>query len=450
VIVQLLTIHIVTKRGISPNSKASVRIQFSIDMNHEKSSTMSDDSTTITRYEMLIGPEAAFPPKKVLSTCPTEFGLRSSQRIIHGSKFMTPIYTKNIKWSPDGLVLLSNSSDNILRLFELEQQLFTIEEIVPNENEIETWKSCLRVRETGPIYDFDWYPLMNSHSPSTCFFISASCSQPVQMWDAFNGQMLHSYECLNHVNELVTPISISFNASGSKIFCGLNRAIKVFDTEYPGSDSGEVICCEKINKKYYGQTSLISCFAFTRPQISKTIFAAGCYDNTIGLYDERVDELVQLLEGHTKGVTCIKFSPCANFLYSACRTSGEIFCWDLRNTTEPVLLFKMQRNVSTNVKVTFDIDPFGKYLITGNDNGKFSIFDLATGTKIDDYDTGKRDCINSATFHPYLPYIAVSNGERVYTLDIDSDEENKPEQEVVDYASVSLFNVSCRARVFSV
>ncbi len=118
-IVQLLTIHIVTKRGISPNSKASVRIQFSIDMNHEKSSAMSDDSTTITRYEMLIDPEAVFPPKKVLSTCATEFGLRSSQRIIHGRKLMTPVYTKNIKWSPDGLVLLSNSSDNILRLFEL-------------------------------------------------------------------------------------------------------------------------------------------------------------------------------------------------------------------------------------------------------------------------------------------------------------------------------------------
>lgn len=88
-------------------------------MNHEKDSAMSDDSTTITAYELLIGPEAAFPPKKVLSTCPIEFGMRSSQRIIRDRECMQSIYTKNIKWSPDGLVLLSNSSDNILRLFEL-------------------------------------------------------------------------------------------------------------------------------------------------------------------------------------------------------------------------------------------------------------------------------------------------------------------------------------------
>jgi WD40 repeat protein len=366
-------------------------------------------------------------PHRILSTNDTEFGLHS--------KHKHPIYTKNVKWAPDGLVLLSNSDDNTMRLFELDASVFNPMTVFNNNHENNSWKSCLTVRESGPIYDFDWYPKMTSSDPSTSFFISTSCAQPVHMWDAFNGSLLHSYECINDKEELVTPISVSFNSKGDKIYCGLNKSIKVFDTELPGSRSSDIICCEKIQTKYYGQTSLISCFAFPKEYLSSSVFAAGCYNCTVGLYDERQEQMIELLEGHSQGVTYAKFTLCGNYLISAVRKSGEIFCWDLRNIYEPVQLFQMNRDVSTNVKVSFDIDVSGRYLITGNDGGRVSMYDLSTASLINTFDTGKQNCINSAVFHPYLPYIATSSGERRF----DDDEEDNSVREL---ATISLWALS--------
>ena len=62
--------------------------------------------------------------------------------------------------APDGQCLLTNSDDSILRLFNLPQV---------NSDSLENeMKPVFDVKEGGLIYDFCWYPLMNSSDPLSC------------------------------------------------------------------------------------------------------------------------------------------------------------------------------------------------------------------------------------------------------------------------------------------
>lgn len=197
------------------------------------------------------------------------------------------------------------------------------------------------------------------------------------MWDAFTGKLRHSYTCINQYDEVVAPLSVSFNTTGDKIYCGLNSAIRVFDTLRPGLTSSEVFCVErvlqkksglsgKVKTKIVGHTGLMSCLAFNPYIIG--MYAAGSYNKTIGIYDEDQNSLQHVLEGrHRGGITQVTFSRNGMFLFSGARKDDSICCWDMRNTTEPMFFFDLERKVTTNQKMSFDVDIFTKYLITGSE-----------------------------------------------------------------------------------
>lgn len=62
-----------------------------------------------------------------------------------------------------------------------------------------------------------------------------------------------------------------------------------------------------------GQKGIISCLAFN-PDYSGC-FAAGSYANSVGIYVENADECALELSGLEFGVTCLKWSPCGNYLW---------------------------------------------------------------------------------------------------------------------------------------
>ena len=106
---------------------------------------------------------------------------------------------------------------------------------------------------------------------------------------------------------------------------------------------------------------------------------------TKGLYSEPDGTALCVLEGHRGGVTHVKFSPDGIVLYSGGRKDPEILwynyfslrysrlllnstitgsiSWDLRNPGH--VLFTMNRVIETNQRIYFDLDPSGRYLITG-------------------------------------------------------------------------------------
>ncbi|RLO07451.1 hypothetical protein DYB28_015137 [Aphanomyces astaci] len=130
-------------------------------------------------------------------------------------------FTRGVKVSPDGLCVLSNSDDNILRLFDVEPGVQS---------------ATLSMHEGGTVYDFQWYPYMNSEDPATCVFITTSHAHPVHLWDAYTGALRASYRAYDHLDELTSAYSVAFNGTGDKIFCGFDRTIRFFDASQPSRD----------------------------------------------------------------------------------------------------------------------------------------------------------------------------------------------------------------------
>ncbi|KAL9652239.1 hypothetical protein ABK040_011899 [Willaertia magna] len=421
-------------------------------------------------YSLVFSNQNINQSKLNLSTNNNEFGFTLNSNL--------PIYTKGIKWSPDGLCLLSNSNDNKIRLFELPNYLLNPNQQIDN-NSIEmnnNWTNCLYIQESSCVNDFCWYPEMNSSNPNTCFFLTASSKLPIHMWDAFNGNLLATFQMKGLYGETPNVVSVSFNgklSNGNKIYCGLDKRICVFDTERDGNTNYEEVQCferntivnnsssrkkRKVNKDF-GQTSIISCFSFN-PQF-ENIYAAGCYNNTIGIYDQNINVVQHLIDcneiGGT-GVQQVEFSSSGYYLFHSSRQDDKIVCWDLRNLYEPVKFFEFSRadnlnddkslkhdtdekyvkkknttNFATNQRMYFSIDPYTKYCISGTMDGRCKVFDLnENGKEIYSFQTSTTSPVNGVSIHPYLPYLATGTGERKYKFskNINFNSDDSSEEEV--------------------
>ncbi|KAG0075243.1 Telomerase Cajal body protein 1 [Podila epicladia] len=355
-------------------------------------------------------------------------------------------YFKALKWSPDGTCLLSSSNDNYLRIFAIpDASTSSIEDTQLTPGII--------IREGEVIYDMCWYPGMSTLDPATCCVLSSSRDHPVHLWDAFTGELRCSYTIVDHCEVNLAPNSLSFNLDGSKIYCGSNNMVEVFDTTRPGKDSTKRPTCPTRRSKK-GQKGVISSLAFN-PDHSN-LYAAGSYLKTIGLYDGRADELLLLLRDKhqnsrkraklSKGssmteagksttsqsqdqkrppmgaLTQVQFTPDGLHLYSASRQDSYIRCWDIRNTAQ--VLHRIERPGDlTNQRMSFDISSDGKWLSTGDMNGDISIFNLKNPVdgeieRLAARIRGHEDVISAAAFHPSNSMLATSSGQRKYDLDL--------------------------------
>ncbi|VDP90198.1 unnamed protein product [Echinostoma caproni] len=78
-------------------------------------------------------------------------------------------YLRGCMWSPDGSCILTNSRDNVLRLFNLPNSLFA-ENSTNGTTVSEEMTAVLTMRDCELIYDYAWYPAMRSSDPATCWF----------------------------------------------------------------------------------------------------------------------------------------------------------------------------------------------------------------------------------------------------------------------------------------
>ncbi|KAG0286547.1 Telomerase Cajal body protein 1 [Linnemannia gamsii] len=384
-------------------------------------------------------------------------------------------FFKALKWSPDGSCLLSSSNDSCMRIFALPD--------LKAESKHTPLTPGVLIREGEVIYDMCWYPGMTSADPATCCVLSSSRDHPVHLWDAFTGELRCSYTLVDHCEVNFAPNALCFNLDGSKIYCGSNNMIQIFDTTRPGKD------CQKkptvpTRKSKKGQKGVISCLAFN-PDHSD-LYAAGSFLKSIGLYDSRADELLLLLRDKKQrangrrekpspviaanedgaasdqkdgngaisstpmgGLTQVQFSPDGQYLYSASRQDPFIRCWDIRNTAN--VLFRLERPGDlTNQRLGFDVSSDGRWLSTGDMNGDITIFDLSNCTDPDAERLvtricGHNDVISSAVFHPTGSVLATSSGQRKYELsgandtDSDSDSNSNDEfQNKLDQATMSV------------
>ena len=324
---------------------------------------------------------------------------------------------KGVQWSPDGLCLLTASEDCQLRLFEPPTELPEDEPPGVHASDSRSapaeMRSVLQVRESGTIYDYAWYPYMDSNNPASCCFISSSREQPIHLWDAYTGACRASYIPYNHLDEVIAAQSVAFDPSGQRIFCGFERAIRIFDLTRPGRDC-EMLATSATRRSRKGQRGIISCFAFA-PDVPG-LYAAGSYSGTIGVYSEgSADGLIVELSAHTGGVTQCAFSHDGRLLYSAARRDGAIRCWDVRMSCR--VLATYERACPTNQHVGFELrGAQSEGLLSASQDGRVLIFDTNAPDRPPTTLLTFADATNAVAAHPQLPLLAVAVGERRFPL----------------------------------
>ena len=102
-------------------------------------------------------------------------------------------YTRGCLFSPDGLCVLSYNDDNTVRIFEPPQETEQPGNLTEKDVNIKELNAAVTVPISGPIYDVNWYPLMNSSDPVTCCFAVTAQYQPVHLFDAYDGHLRATY-----------------------------------------------------------------------------------------------------------------------------------------------------------------------------------------------------------------------------------------------------------------
>lgn len=77
-------------------------------------------------------------------------------------------YLRGCVWSPDGTCVLAPVNRDGMHVLELPTDLYTTESVSP-DRPLDLLQSAVHIREGGSIYDYCWYPYMNSGQPESCW-----------------------------------------------------------------------------------------------------------------------------------------------------------------------------------------------------------------------------------------------------------------------------------------
>lgn len=80
-------------------------------------------------------------------------------------------YLRGCKWSPDGTCCLTVVNNDGVHLIELPKDLYGAENVSADRC-IDVLESTIHIPENGLVYDFCWYPGMNSLVPETCWYVN--------------------------------------------------------------------------------------------------------------------------------------------------------------------------------------------------------------------------------------------------------------------------------------
>lgn len=338
-------------------------------------------------------------PLQVIELAKVEFKNTTNQHYFHGSLI-----------SPDGTCILSSVHAKGMYVFEIPQDLYSVEE-VSEDREINLLKPVIFIKSVSNLYDLCWNPLLNSQYPDTCYWISTSQNEPIKMFDAFNGAYKCSYRVYDYADELQAALSCQFSKDGTLIFAGMKKSIAVFDTAVPGREYDTIPIKQPISSlatSYHDST-----------------LAAGSWSKQITLIDTRDYLTIDTLQGHKQGITFLKYSNNGQQLVSGSRKDSNLLLWDLRNTSLP--LYRFQRRVDNNQKIYFDISYNSNWLVSGDTRGLVHVWNLSDlnedGFPQESQYQLHSDSCSGISLHSYLPVLVTSSGQFKFGNEYDKEED---------------------------
>ncbi|GJE98645.1 WD40 repeat domain-containing protein [Phanerochaete sordida] len=399
------------------------------------------------------------PPKYDISR-PPEMKREGS---LLASKFQNN-FARWAKWCPDGSAALAQCEDASFQYLDLPSDVTGLSADVP-AGRLRT------LPQPAPILDFAWYPFATSRDPAAFCFVASVRETPVKLLDAADGRLRASYKIVDHRERHIAPHSLAFNQTATKLYCGFEDAIEVFDVHVPGE--GTRLHTTPTKKSRDGLKGIVSALAFS-PDTTSGVYAAGTLSpsapssSNIALFSEATGEVPAMFLGDERpgrygvraSVNQLRFNPMRPYLlYASFRRHDTIYSWDVRgDVTKPIQTFVQtgsghsgdgrtakQRRQATNQRLRFDVDIAGNWLGVGDFDGEVSLFDLTSvseevvpgiGSEAASARTEPRlrfqahnDAVGSVGFHPYKPLLLSVSGSRHYVEGGDSDSEESSEDE---------------------
>ncbi|XP_058825937.1 telomerase Cajal body protein 1 homolog [Topomyia yanbarensis] len=318
-------------------------------------------------------------------------------------------YVRGCLWSPDGTCVLAAVNNDGMHVFELPSDMYAAQEVSP-ERPVQLLDAPVHVRESTLVYDYKWYPGMNSAMPETSVWIASRQHEPIQMWDAYTGKIRCSYKGYNAVDEVEAALSLAWSLDGGSIFGGYKKSIKMFDVKTPGREISS-----------FPTKVTASCMTICSPLPNLLVF--GSWSRSITALVTNTNQTIPVGNNsrecsHIAGVTLLKFIPRTNLFVSGGRKDSKLMMWDIRKLTQPYHV--LERICQTNQRVYFDSSPFGEWIITGNTDGTVRAWNLrqidAPSRSYRQYNFPlHRDCCNGVSFHPSKPIIATASGQFHFT-----------------------------------
>lgn len=278
-------------------------------------------------------------------------------------------FLKGCLWSPDGTCVLTTVNGDGMHVVEMPQDLYGADGI-SSDRSVDVLQSAVHVPEGGIVYDYCWYPFMNSSDPASCCWLATRQHEPIQMWDAYKGSLRCSYRGYNAVDEVDAALSVAFSFDGGDVVGGFKNSIKIFRTDVPGRD--------------YVNTPLKSPVSSLAVSANDNTIAAGSWNCTISLFDSRSmnEGSYAHLASHKGGITQIRFLPTRNLLISGARKDNNLLVWDLRNCDEPMK--RLNRAVNTNQRIYFDVSSDERWIVSGDTDGLLRAWNIADDSNSND------------------------------------------------------------------
>ena len=308
-------------------------------------------------------------------------------------------YLKGCLWAPDGSCLLTSSNDNVLRLFNTPAEL---------DDPPPSWQPVLSMKEAELIYDYAWYPLMDSADSASSWLVSSCRDHPVHAWDAFTGELKASYRNYDQFDAVTACFSLAFSLDSRELFCGLDSSLHIFDVTRPGRQYAK----RNTWKRGTGCRGCLSAIA----AVDHGLVACGAYNGNACVMDLRSGQAEHSFR-HARGVTDLVCGDDGYTLIVGLRATGDVLHYDLRNPSTRVHCF--QRALTTNQRLHLSLAPNQRYLLSGDQLGNVLAFDLwanrddPTATSASESCAFSTTSVNGVACHPHLDWLAVATGQRV-------------------------------------